>query len=60
MLPGGRPLISIGYKYNVQKVLSFIVTDNAGITQVGLPYLSNHLDQFYNVAIHPVAHHLVI
>ena len=30
MVTGGRPLISIGYKYNARKVLSFIVTDNAG------------------------------
>ena len=28
MVPGGRPLIAIGYKYNAQNVLSFIVTDN--------------------------------
>ena len=27
MVPGYRPLISIGYKYNARKVLSFIVTD---------------------------------
>ena len=31
MLPGEMPLITIGYKYNARKVLSFIVTDNAGI-----------------------------
>ena len=29
MVPGGRPLISIGYKYNARKDLSFIVTDNS-------------------------------
>ena len=28
MVPGDRPLISIRYKYNAQKVLYFIVTDN--------------------------------
>ena len=28
MVPGERPLISIGYKYNARKVLSFIVTEN--------------------------------
>ena len=55
MVPGGRYLISIGYKYNAQKVLYFIVTDNSVITQVGLPHLSKYLDQFTNVAIHPVA-----
>ena len=32
MVPGGRPLIAIGYKYNTRKVLSFIVTENEGIT----------------------------
>ena len=26
MIPRDRPLIAIGYKYNVRKVLSFIVT----------------------------------
>ena len=39
MLPGGRSLIAIGYKYNAHKVLYFIVTDNTGSTQAGLPYL---------------------
>ena len=33
MVPGGRPLIAIGYKYNARKVLSFIVTDNTGSTK---------------------------
>ena len=59
MVPGGRPLIAIGYKYNTPKVLSFIVTDNVGITEAGLLYLSNYLDQFTNVAIRPVACPLV-
>ena len=60
MVPGGRPLLSIGYKYNSQKVLSFIVTDNAGSIQTGLPYLSKYPDQFTNVAICPVAGLLVM
>ena len=38
MVPGDRPLIDIGYNYNAQKVLSFIVTDNAGSTKTGIPY----------------------
>ena len=38
MVPGGRPLIAIGYKYNARKVISFIVTDNAGSTKTGIPY----------------------
>ena len=33
MVPGDRPLIAIGYKYNMRKVLYFIVTDNAGSTK---------------------------
>ena len=48
------PLIAIGYKYNARKVLSFIVTDNAGSTKTGISYLSKYPDQFTNVAIFPV------
>ena len=46
MVPGGRPLISIGCKYNVREVLSFIVTYNAGIKQAGLTYLYKYPDHF--------------
>ena len=60
MVPGGRPLISISYKYNARKVLYFIVTYNAGSTQAGLAYLSKYPDQFSNVAIRPVARPLVM
>ena len=60
MVPGGRTLISIGYKYNARKVISFIVTDNAGITKTGIYYLSKYSDQFTNVAIRPVARPLVM
>ena len=42
MLPGDRPLISIGYKYNAWKVLYFIVTDNSGSTKTGITYLSKY------------------
>ena len=59
MIPKGRPLIAIGYKYNAWKVLYFIVTDNVGITNTGIPYLSNYPEQFTNVAICPVAHPIV-
>ena len=38
MVPVGRPIIAIGYKYNTHKVIYFIVTDNIGSTQAGLPY----------------------
>ena len=60
MVPRGRPLIAIGYKYNARKVLYFIVTDNAGRTQAGPTYLSNYPDQFTNFAIRPVANTLVM
>ena len=45
MVPGGRPIIAIGYKYNTQKVISNIVTENAGITKADLPYLSKYPGQ---------------
>ena len=32
MVPGGRPIISIGYKCNARKVLYFIMKDNVGRT----------------------------
>ena len=51
MVPGVRPLIIIGYKYNTRKVLSFIVIDNARIKRSGLPYFFKYLDQFTNVSI---------
>ena len=60
MVPGDWPLIAIGYKYNARKVLSFIVTYNAGSTKTGIPYLSNYPDQFTNVAIRPIARPLVM
>ena len=55
IVPGGRTIIVIGYKYKAHKVLSFIVTDNAGIKESGIPYLSKHNVQFSNFSICPVA-----
>ena len=60
MVPGNRPRIAIGYKYNARKVLSFIFTDNAGITKTDIPYLSKSHDPFTNVCILPVARPLVM
>ena len=60
MVPGDSLLIYIGYKYNVKKVLSFIITDNSGSTNTGIPYLSKYPDQFTNVAIRPAALPLVM
>ena len=55
MVPRDRPLIAIVYKYNSRKVISFIVTDNAGITNTGNPYLSKFPEKITNFYIRPVA-----
>ena len=60
MIPRGRPIIAICYKYNTHKFLSFIVTYNTGSTRAGLPYLYKYTDQFSNVTICPVARPLVM
>ena len=58
MVPGDRPTINIGYKYNLQKVISFIVTYNQGIKKACLTFLSNYPDHFTKVTIWPVSHPL--
>ena len=60
MVPRGRPLISIGYRYNARNVIYFTVEDNEEIIHAGLPYLSNYPDHFNNASIHPVAHPLIM
>ena len=60
MVPRGRSLIDIGYRYNAQKVLFFIVTDNSGSTHTGIPYVYKYRYQFTNVAIRPVSRPLVM
>ena len=42
-------MIDIDHKYNYQKVLSIIVTEDTGITNAGIPYLSKYPEkkQFY-------------
>ena len=55
MEPRGRSLISIGYKYNAQKVIYFIVTYNTALTHAVLTYLPKYPDQFQYVSIIPVA-----
>ena len=58
---GDRPLMAIWYKYNSRKILGFIVTEGAVITEPGDPYLS-HLPSIYsNVSVHPnVCPHLLV
>ena len=53
---GGIPLLDISYKYNVSKVLGFIVTEWALITAPGVSYLSRLPDIYYNVYVRPVVH----
>ena len=51
MVPRGRLLPAIGYKYTTRKVLYFIVTVNARRTTAGINYLSKYLELFYNAEI---------
>ena len=39
MVPRGRLIIAIGYKYNMWKVVSFVVTENAWSKKLDIPYL---------------------
>ena len=59
-VPGGKPLMEIGYKYNSRKVLYFIATDGAGGTEPSYPYLSCFPDIYSNVDVyHAVCPHLI-
>ena len=61
IVPGGIPLIKIGYKYNYRKVLGFIATEGAGNTEPGDPYLSIFPDIYSNVSVCPVVcPHLIV
>ena len=60
MVPGDRTIVAIGYNYKAWKGISFIVTDNTGITNTVIPYLYKYPDQFTNFAIHHVARPLVM
>ena len=60
MVPGESPLLDIGYKYNSQKFRSFVATEWAGRTTLGIHYLSKYLDQFSNVSMRPAARILLM
>ena len=51
IFPSGRPLLSIGYKYNSRKVKGFIATEEYRITEPGDPYLSCFPVIYSNVSI---------
>ena len=53
-VPGGRPLLAIGYKYNYRKVLGYIATEGGGITEPGDTYLPFFPDVYSNVSVFPV------
>ena len=55
-VPGGRPLLAIGYKYNSRKVLGFIATGGTGSTEPGDSYLYIFPDVYSNVSVFPVVH----
>ena len=38
LVPGERPLLSIGYKYKSWKVLTFVTVVRAGRTKLGIPF----------------------
>ena len=60
VVPWGRTLLSIGYKYNTQKFLYFIVTEDTWITKTGIPYLFMYPGQFVTFDIRPVDYPLVV
>ena len=53
MVPSERSIIDIGYKYNIRKVISFIDTEDTGITKDVITYLSKYYDPFANVENFP-------
>ena len=55
VVPGNRLIIYVDCKYNTQKVLSFIASEDTGITKAGIPYLYKYPKLFSNVSIFPVA-----
>ena len=52
-VPGNRPLMAIGYKYNSRKFLEFISTEGYGSTEPCDPYSSFFPDNYFNVYIPP-------
>ena len=60
MMPRDRPIMYIVYKYNMQKVLSFITAEVAGSTKGVITYLSKYHAMFSSFSIHTVYFSLVI
>jgi hypothetical protein len=51
----GVHLIAVGYKYNKNHLLHFIMTENVGSTGPGNPYEMKFADQHGNVCIREVS-----
>ena len=56
----GVDLVSIGYKYNKKKVLTFVCTKGAGSSKHGVPYVAKFPDTFGNVCIRHIARPAVV
>ena len=54
VFPRDRPIVSIGYKYNMHKVISFVVKYNIGRINSSINYLSKYSNPFKNISIFPV------
>ena len=54
-IPGGIPLLSIGYNYNSRKLLGYIATKGYESTEPVDPYLYRFPDIYSNVFVCPVA-----
>ena len=39
-VPGNRQIISVGYKYNTRNIVSFVATEDSGITKYDIHYIS--------------------
>ena len=56
----GVDLVSLGYKYNCKKVLTFVFTKGAGKTSPGKPYQARFPDIYGNVCVRHVARPQVV
>ena len=54
IVPSGRPLMAIGYKYKYRNFLVFIVTEVVGSTEPGDPYAASHTYLNYNFSVRPI------
>jgi hypothetical protein len=58
--PNGVRLIAVGYRYSVKTTLFFVMTENAGSTKPGDPYMMKYTDSYGNLCSQEVEHPAVI